>query len=145
MPDRAGFDGSRPTSWATGERRWNGYLTPDRFPRVVDPESGRLWTANAPVVEGSALASIGEGGYADGIRARVIRDRLMAIDKATPADMLSVQLDDSALFHERWRTLLLATLTPAVVHGHAARAEFRQLADTTWNGHADPASVGIAW
>ena len=88
------------------------------------------------------MATIGEGGYADGIRARVIRDRLMAIDKATPADMLSVQLDDSALFHERWRTLLLATLTPAVVQGHAARAEFRQLADTTWNGHADPASVG---
>ena len=48
----------------------------------------------------------------------------MAIGKATPADMLSVQLDDSALFHERWRTLLLATLTPAVVQGHAARAEF---------------------
>lgn len=141
MPDRAGFDGSRPTSWANGERRWNGYLTPDRFPRVVDPESGRLWTANAPVVEGNALAAIGEGGYADGIRARVIRDRLMAIDKATPADMLSVQLDDSALFHERWRTLLLSALTPAVVQGHAARAEFRQLADTTWNGRADPASV----
>jgi penicillin G amidase len=65
----------------------------------------------------------------------------MAIDKATPGDMLSVQLDDSALFHERWRTLLLATLTPTVVQGHAARAEFRQLVDTTWNGHADPASV----
>ena len=95
-----------------------------------------MWTANAPVVEGTTLAGIGEGGYADGIRARVIRDRLMAIDKATPADMLSVQLDDSALFHERWRTLLLATLTPAVIHGHAARAEFRRLADTTWNGHA---------
>lgn len=142
MPDRTGFDGSRPVSWANGERRWNGYLPPDRFPRVVDPESGRLWTANAPVVEGNTLALIGEGGYADGIRARVIRDRLMAIDKATPADMLSVQLDDSALFHERWRTLLLATLTPAVVQGHAARAEFRQLADTSWNGRADPASVG---
>ena len=141
MPDRVGFDGSRPTSWATGEHRWNGYRPADRFPRVVDPESGRLWTANAPVLEGETLAGIGEGGYADGIRARVIRDRLMAIDRATPADMLSVQLDDSALFHERWRTLVLATLTPAVVQGHTARAEFRQLVETTWNGHADPASV----
>jgi penicillin G amidase len=142
MPDRVGFDGSRPMSWATGEHRWKGYRTADRVPRVVDPESGRLWTANAPVVEGETLAAIGEGGYADGIRARVIRDRLMAIEKATPADMLSVQLDDSALFHERWRALLLATLTPSVVQGHAARAEFRELVDTTWNGHADPASVG---
>ena len=53
------------------------------------------------------LAAIGEGGYADGIRARLIRDRLMRLDKATPQDMLSIQLEDRALFLERWRTLLL--------------------------------------
>ena len=53
------------------------------------------------------LATIGEGGYADGIRARLIRDRLMRIDKATPQDMLSIQLEDRALFLERWRQLLL--------------------------------------
>ena len=44
------------------------------------------------------LAAIGEGGYADGIRARLIRDRLIEIPKATPRDMLSIQLDDRALF-----------------------------------------------
>ena len=87
------------------------------------------------------LATIGEGGYADGIRARVIRDRLMALLKATAADMLSVQLDNRALFLDRWRTLLLQTLTPAATHANAARAEFRHLAETTWTGKADPASI----
>jgi penicillin amidase len=142
IPRRVGFDGSRPTSWADGTRLWDGYLARDEFPRVVDPASGRLWTANSAVVEGDALARIGEGGYADGIRARIIRDRLMAIDKATPADMLSVQLDDSALFHERWRALVLETLTPDAVQANPGRAEFRRLVQETWTGRADPQSVG---
>lgn len=141
IPRRVGFDGSRPMSWADGSRRWDGYLPPDAFPRIVDPSSGRVWTANAPVIEGDPLAVLGEGGYADGIRARLIRDRLMTIEKATPGDMLAVQLDDTALFHERWRTVLLETLTPATLHSNPMRAEFRRLVETTWNGRADPSSV----
>jgi penicillin amidase len=141
IPHRIGFDGSRPVSWADGSRRWDGYLPADQFPRVLDPSSGRLWTANAPVVEGDALARIGEGGYADGIRARLIRDRLLSIDKAKAVDMLAVQLEDAALFHDRWRTLLLDVLTPAALQEDARRADFRRLVETTWTGRADPASV----
>jgi penicillin G amidase len=142
IPRRIGFDGSRPTSWADGSRRWDGYLDASAFPRVVDPPSGRLWTANSAVVEGDMLEAIGEGGYADGVRARIIRDRLMAIEKATPADMLAIQLDTSALYHERWRMLLLELLTPAAVQSDPRRAEFRRLVETSWTGKADPDSVG---
>ncbi|MGQ0733124.1 MAG: penicillin acylase family protein [Acidobacteriota bacterium] len=141
IPRRVGFDGSQPTSWADGRRRWEGYLAAAAFPRMVDPSAGRLWTANAPVVEGDTLAVLGEGGYADGIRARVIRDRLRAIDRATTADMLAVQLDDSALFHERWRRLVLDVLTPDALQADARRAEFRRLVEMTWTGRADPSSV----
>ena len=107
IPKRIGHDGMTPESWADGTHRWDGYLAAAEFPRIVDPTDGRIWTANAPVVDGAMLAAIGEGGYADGIRARLIRDRLMQIDKATPQDMLGIQLEDRALFLERWRTLLL--------------------------------------
>jgi penicillin G amidase len=141
IPRRVGIDGSFPTSWADGTRGWQGYLTPAEFPRIVNPPSGRIWTANSAVVEGEMLAAIGEGGYADGIRARIIRDRLLALPHATPADMLSVQLDNSALFHERWRDLLLKTLSPATTQNAPLRAEFRQLVETTWTGRADSASV----
>jgi penicillin amidase len=55
--------------------------------------------------------------------------------------MLAVQLDDSALFHDRWRTLLLQALTPAAIAGDERRAEFRRLVDATWTGRADPASA----
>jgi penicillin amidase len=137
IPRRVGHDGSTPQSWADGTHRWDGYLSASEFPRIIDPGHGRIWTANAPVVDGAMLATIGEGGYADGIRARLIRDRLMAIDKATPRDMLSVQLEDRALFLERWRELLLKTLADA----SGPRAEFRSLIDRGWTGRASPDSV----
>jgi penicillin amidase len=146
IPRRVGLSGSVPESWADGSRRWDGYLAPHEFPRILDPPSGRIWTANAPVVDGAALAAIGDGGYADGIRARLIRDRLMAIDRATARDMLDVQLDDTALFLDRWRTLALAALdSPRAAEGGGAsglaRAEFRRLVETTWTGRASIDSV----
>jgi len=138
IPKRVGHDGLTPESWADGSRRWDGYLSPTDFPRIVDPPNGRIWTANAPVVDGALLATIGEGGYADGIRARLIRDRLLTLDKATPQDMLAIQLEDKALYLERWRTLLLKTLANEAI---GPRAEFRQLVETTWTGRASPDSV----
>jgi penicillin amidase len=142
IPKRFGHDGVLPASWADGTKGWDGYLPADQFPRIIDPPPGRIWTANAPVVDGAMLEIVGEGGYADGIRARIIKDRLLAIDKATPRDMLEVQLDANALYHERWRALLLQTLTPEVVQGDPRRAEFRRLIDTTWTGRASVESVG---
>jgi penicillin amidase len=138
IPKRIGHDGKTPEAWADGTHRWDGYLTTAEFPRIVDPADGRIWTANSPVVDGAMLASIGEGGYADGIRARLIRDRLMTIDKATPEDMLKVQLEDRALFLERWRKVLLDELASA----SGPRAQFRDLIDSGWTGRASPDSVG---
>jgi penicillin amidase len=145
IPKRVGYDGMTPESWADGARRWDGYLSAAEFPRVVDPKDGRIWTANAPVVDGAMLAAIGEGGYADGIRARLIRNRLMQIDKATPADMLSIQLEDRALFLERWRKLLLDTIAglgSRLPDPGGRRAEFGRLIDQGWTGRATPNSVG---
>lgn len=137
IPRRTGYSGMTPASWADGARKWDGYVPPADFPRIVDPPGGRIWTANSPVVGGDMLNMIGEGGYADGIRSRLIRDRLMGINKATPQDMLSIQLDDRALYLERWRTLLLDTLS-----GHGGpRAEFRNLVETRWTNRASPDSV----
>jgi penicillin G amidase len=136
IPRRMGFDGRTPASWADGSRRWDGWLTPEEAPRVIDPPSGRIWTANARVVDGEMLAKIGDGGYALGARARQIRDGLMKLEKATPRDLLAIQLDDRAVFLERWRDLLLRTLSPQAVKGHPERAELRRLVETTWTGRA---------
>jgi len=141
IPRRVGFDGRRPGSWADGTRRWDGWLPPSEYPRVVDPPSGRIWTANSRVVGGTMLATLGFGGYDLGARASQIRDALLAIEKATPADMLRVQLDDRALFLARWRELLLATLTPEAGGRDPRRAEMRALVEG-WGGRASIDSAG---
>lgn len=141
IPRRVGFDGRVPTSWADGAHRWDGWLAPAEYPRVIDPPSGRLWTANARVVDGEMLAKLGNGGYDLGARARQIRDRLLAIDKATPQDLLAVQLDDRAVFLERWRKVLLDALTPEATAADPRRAELRRLVEETWTGRASIDSV----
>ncbi|HLE61123.1 MAG TPA: penicillin acylase family protein, partial [Thermoanaerobaculaceae bacterium] len=115
IPRRVGFDGRVPESWRDGCRRWDGWLAAGEVPRVVDPPSGLLWTANARTVDGEALAGLGDGGYNLGARARQIRDDLLERTGVAEPDMLAIQLDDRAVFLARWRELLLATLTPQAV------------------------------
>ncbi len=141
IPRRVGHDGSVPTSWADGARRWDGWLAPADYPRVVDPPSGRIWTANARVVSGEKLARVGVGGYDLGARQGQIRDDLLAIEKASESDMLRVQLDDRALLLARWQRLLLGVLTAEAVRNDSRRAEARSLVEA-WGGHAAIDSVG---
>jgi penicillin amidase len=142
IPRRDGLDGRLPSSWADGTRGWRGWLDDAEYPVLVDPPDGRIWTANARVVDGPMLARLGDGGYEMGSRASVIRDRLKARERFAPADMLDIQLDTRAVFLSRWRDLILRTLTPAVVQGRADRDEFRELVERSWDGHASPQSVG---
>jgi len=141
IPRRVGFDGRLPGSWADGSRGWDGWLDVEEYPRIVDPPSGRIWTANARVVSGERLDTIGFGGYALGARARQIRDDLMDIDAASETDMLSVQLDDRAVFLERWRDLILDVLDAETTGGHPERAEARRWVDA-WGGRARVDSIG---
>jgi penicillin G amidase len=142
LPRRVGFDGRLPTSWADGSHRWDGYLKPEEYPRIIDPADGRIWTANARVVSGAQLDRLGDGMYDLGARAQQIRDDLRKLDKVTEADMLRIQLDDRAVFLERWRTLLLNTLDSAAVAVDPRRGELRAAVEN-WGGHASIDSVGF--
>lgn len=127
----------RPIDWRTREDA----------PMIVDPEAGRLWSANSRHVEGELERVLGNdeaaGGmhYDMGVRARQIRDGLLALPRpATPADMLAIQLDDRATLLDRWQRLLLATLDEEAVRNQAKRGELRRLA-ADWRGVAAVDSV----
>ncbi|GAC1452025.1 MAG: penicillin acylase family protein [Steroidobacteraceae bacterium] len=136
-------------SGAARVRDVNAWTTPADQPRIVDPPAGRIWTANARVATeprqqaliGGDLAALGVE-YDLGARAAQVRDDLFALHGSIEAaDMLRIQLDDRALFLERWRVLLLSVLDAAAIGGHPQRAEFRALV-AQWDGRATTESVG---
>ncbi|MBL8258608.1 MAG: penicillin acylase family protein [Candidatus Competibacteraceae bacterium] len=141
IPRRFGHEGRRPSSWADGRRGWSGWLEPGDYPRVVDPPSGRLWTANSRVVDGAWLELLGDGDYAHGARARQIRDRLFERERFDERDFLALQLDDRALFLERWQQVLLETLAPEAARAEPRRHEMRRLVEH-WGGRAAVDSAG---
>jgi penicillin amidase len=136
IPRRTGFSGRVPTSWAGGDRGWDGWMEPEHYPRIIDPPNGLIWTANARVVGGAMLEIIGDGGYDLGARARQIRDDLLALESPDERAMLAVQLDDRALFLDRWRGFLLDLLDEEALQGHPEREAFRDLVEATWTGRA---------
>ena len=89
------------------------------------------------------LAKLGDGGYDLGARAQQIRDDLRALDKATEADMLRIQLDDRAVFLERWQQAAVGRAyrprRSPPIRGAANCAKYVD----NWGGHAAIDSVGF--
>ncbi|MBZ5589170.1 MAG: penicillin acylase family protein [Acidobacteriia bacterium] len=138
LPLRAGFDPSLPADWSRPGTGWTGFAAPEQFPRIENPTSGRLWTANNRTTSDAWLALVGDGGYDNGARAKQIRDDLLARVHFAPADALAVQLDDRALFLARWQRLLQETLARA---NDPRLSELKRLTGT-WIGRASTESVG---
>ncbi len=145
-PRRTGYDGRYPVSWGYGDRHWDGWLPPEQTPVVHNPADGLLWTANQRLVGGDAYEKLGDGGYDNGARGAQIRDGLRALvasgRKAVPADLLAIQLDDRALFLERWQQLLLGVLDDAAIRERGDRADLRE-AVRAWNGRASTDSAAF--
>lgn len=140
IPVRADYDPALPADWSDADG-WTGWLAAEQYPRIVNPQSGRIWTANARVVDGDELKKIGDGGYDLGARASQIRDGLFARERFTPTDMLEIQLDDRAVFLGRWQALLLETLSSDTLRHDAELEQFKDLVEN-WASQASPESVG---
>ena len=82
-------------------------------------------------------------GFDLGARARQIRNDLLALQVADEAAMLAIQLDDRAVFLDRWRKLVLHTLDDPAVADHPSRRVFRELVETTWTGQASVESASF--
>ena len=81
-----------------------------KLPMVLNPDMGRIWTANARVISADDFKVWGDGGYALGARGQQIRDRLFEKDTFTETDFYAIQLDNHARFLIPWQHLLYGLL-----------------------------------
>ena len=108
--------------------RWAGVGPVPAGLARIDPADGRIWTANARIggVGGEGVsaddaaaaalyAGLGSSTFDRGARTKQIRDDLMALEKATPADFLKIHLDDRAVFVQHWQPVALRAADAAQV------------------------------
>jgi penicillin amidase len=117
---------------------FEGWVSPGEQPQLLDPPEGLLWSANAQVVGGDSARLIGDDGMDRGARAAQIHADLRAAPRPlSPLDSLAIQLDDRAVFLERWRALLAQVIERAQVQGDPSAARARDVL-ARWSGHAAP-------
>ncbi|MGV6483277.1 penicillin acylase family protein [Stenotrophomonas indicatrix] len=104
----------------------------DAAPSLIDPPSHRLWTANSRVVDEATLATVGNGGYDLGARGRQIRDLLATQERFDEHDLLAIQLDDRAVFLQRWWVLL----QEVIEHSDDPALKRLGAASAHWEGRA---------
>lgn len=139
IPARRGFDGKRPVSWADGSRTWTGALDESRRPRLLDPPSGLLFSANnrlVPIAEARALSRL----WVPAWRARRIAELLDEKPGFDEEDLLAIQLDTRVAQFDRYRDLALA-LHPEEPEAKALRVALAEI--RAWNGRADLDSRGL--
>ncbi len=146
LPIRKGFDGSVPVP-EDGGFDWAGYIPFDELPRVYNPASGIIVTANQNPFPADYPYTV-SGNFASHFRSNRIRELLDQGGRFEPADFLRIQTDVySAFGHEFARALLEAIdrrkpsnpeLLPVVADLRGWDGHFR-------TGQSTPVLVAIAY
>jgi penicillin amidase len=137
LPKRIGFDGSTPIVGEKIDALWKGLSSTSDYPKIIDPPSGYLWTANNRTLKNGSFV----GQYLNGVRAHQIERRLSSVKKASPKDMLALQLDDEAFFFQRWQKLMLEVLNNSPTPQRTNLAAIVK----QWDGHCSADSSAYFW
>ncbi len=114
------------------------WLSPEGYPRILRP---RLWSANQRHIGGESFRLLGDGRYTAAMRGRQIRERMLARQHFTEADLLAIQLDARADYLAEWETRLERILEHPEVRETVETHQVRRILDS-WDGQAHPDSIG---
>lgn len=103
-----GHQGLVPVPGWTGEHEWQGFIPFEELPRVFDPPSGTVVTANNKVVGPEYPYHLAHE-WSDPYRAMRIAELLDGGEDFTVADMERFQLDSLSIHARELRPVLLAT------------------------------------
>jgi penicillin amidase len=138
IPIRAAGDGSLPVNGSDNAHEWTGYIPFDKMPRILNPPSGILATANGRISPDKYPYSISVEWEAPWRADRIYRV-LQSGKKFSAADMLSLQMD---VYSELDR-FVADKIVYAVDHAQKASPQAKQAADILreWNGQMDQNAV----
>lgn len=139
IPKRFGFDGSVSRSWVDGSLGWDGYISPDHLPRLINPVKGFIANANQRMVGEDYPYVIGHD-FDQGYRAYRISEQLTMMENITEQDMLALQLDTKVDFYRYYQQLALSLLEKSTDKQFITLKQ--QLKN--WDGHAERESSGFA-
>ena len=122
-----GADGRIPLDGSTPADDWSGYLAPSRMPRVLDPASGRIVSANQRGI-GTSSGLQWPSSWASPTRARRITE-LVAGERLDASQIRAMQLDTVGIVHREIVERLAPLLRPEVARAFAG-----------WDGRADASS-----
>jgi penicillin amidase len=125
IPERKLEDWDTAQPWHNGNNYWHERISAAAYPAVLNPPSGRLWSANARTVGGDAYQLLGNGGYDLGARGQQIADSLSAATQFDEVALHQIQLDHRAVLLQRWQHLLLTELSAEQAQ-QLGLSEFRQ-------------------
>lgn len=142
IPKRFGNDGLVSRSWADGNVGWNGYVDPERLPRIINPPEGILVSANDRRFGKHYPYVIGHQ-FGNGYRAYRITQQLSNMPKISELTLFNLQLDTESEFYGFYQQLALNSLTNEAIAKQPDLAEAREYL-LAWDGRADVGSLGFA-
>ena len=135
IPIRASGDGSLPVSGADDAHEWTGTIPFDELPRVFDPPSGIIATANGRIAPDQYKYMISNewgGPYRTQRIYQLLRSRIEAGKKFAAQDMLAIQTD----IYSDLDRFCAQKFAYAVDHSQIATARAREAAQLMreWDG-----------
>jgi penicillin amidase len=142
FPKRRGFDGLISQSWANGAVAWQGFITPEQLPRLLDPPEGFIVTANNRTL-GSEYPHVLGHNWALGYRAFRIAELLREGQKLSEQDLFMMQMDTRSEVLDFYQQLGLEALNNHA-DKDAALQDIQNMLQA-WDGHMRTNSIGAAF
>jgi penicillin amidase len=113
VPRRRGWDGTMPVPGWTGEYEWDGFLSDDELPRLSQPASGLIVTANNKILPAEYSPYPISFDALPGYRAERIQELLARKERWSAKEVQGVQTDVYVKQAERLLPPLLSALERA--------------------------------
>lgn len=110
LPDRPQVAPLRPVDALAQEVAWRGRLSAEDYPRLLNPQGGRIWSANNRLVRTPEHEALGEGGFSRDGRAVRLAELMSGEIPATLEGHAGWQLDLRTPRMDAWHDLLLELL-----------------------------------